>query len=52
VRPDWDGGNPRPNPPIFQKGLVTQDWAKKPAWQTISDAYHATPQLRPFTGAR
>ena len=23
VRPDWDGGNPRPNPPIHQKGLVT-----------------------------
>ena len=23
MRPNWDGGNPRPNPPIHQKGLVT-----------------------------
>ena len=22
VRPGWDGGNPRPNPPIHQKGLT------------------------------
>ena len=23
VKPDWEGGNPRPNPPLFQKGLLT-----------------------------
>ena len=27
VRPSWDGGNPRPSPPIHQKGLITQDGA-------------------------
>jgi glycosyl hydrolase family 2 len=32
VRPDWNGANPRPTPPVFQKGLVTQDWVRKPAW--------------------
>jgi len=22
VRPNWDGGNPRPNPPVHEKGLL------------------------------
>ena len=25
VRPNWDGGNPRPNPPIHEKGLLRFD---------------------------
>jgi hypothetical protein len=32
-------------PPVFQKGLVTQDWLRKPAWQTLHDGYIATRQL-------
>src|SRR5215217_7914684 len=25
VKPDWEGGNPRPQPPVHQKGLLTYD---------------------------
>ena len=33
VRPAWEGGNPRPEPPIHQKGLLRfTDRSKKPAW--------------------
>jgi beta-glucuronidase len=32
VRPGWNGADPRPQPPVFQKGLVTEDWVRKPAW--------------------
>jgi beta-glucuronidase len=45
VRPDWSGADPRPISPLFQKGLVTQDWVRKPAWQTLHDSYVATRQL-------
>jgi beta-glucuronidase len=33
VRPDWDGGNPKPNPPMNQKGLVDEKGNKKPAFE-------------------
>jgi beta-glucuronidase len=33
VKPDWEGGNPRPAPPVHQKGLLTYDtMSRKPAW--------------------
>ena len=32
VRPAWDGGNPWPSPPVHQKGLLTYDGQRKPAW--------------------
>jgi beta-glucuronidase len=35
VRPGWEGGNPRPNPPIHQKGLETYDRSRKPAWYDV-----------------
>jgi beta-glucuronidase len=35
VRPGWEGGNPRPNPPVHQKGLVTYDRSRKPAWYDL-----------------
>ena len=35
VRPGWEGGNPRPTAPIHQKGLVTYDGVKKPAFSDI-----------------
>jgi len=45
VRPGWEGGNPRPNPPIFQKGLVTYDtWARKPAWEDVHRWFTQTNQ--------
>ena len=47
VRPGWDGGNPRPQPPLFQKGLITYDGVKKPAWTNVQQWYTKTPQLLP-----
>ena len=45
VRPNWDGGNPRPNPPIHEKGLLRFDGSKKPAWFDVQRQFAATPQL-------
>ncbi|MGI8622447.1 MAG: glycoside hydrolase family 2 protein, partial [Solirubrobacteraceae bacterium] len=41
VRPGWDGGNPRPSPPVHQKGLVTYDRQRKPAWEDVRRAFSA-----------
>jgi beta-glucuronidase len=32
VRPEWDGGNPKPASPLNQKGLVDQSGKPKPAY--------------------
>jgi hypothetical protein len=45
VRPEWSGGNPRPNPPFHEKGLLTLNWDKKPAYFDIQRIFHATRQL-------
>ncbi len=45
VRPNWDGGNPRPNPPIHEKGLLRFDGSKKPAWFDAQRLFAATDQL-------
>jgi len=45
VRPNWDGGNPHPNPPIHEKGLLRFDGSKKPAWFDVQRQFAATPQL-------
>lgn len=45
VRPGWDGGNPRPSPPLHQKGVLEFDGRKKPAWQTLRDSFAASPQI-------
>jgi beta-glucuronidase len=45
VRPNWDGNNPRPNPPIHEKGLVTFDGVRKPAFADVQRIYRATPQI-------
>jgi beta-glucuronidase len=45
VRPNWDGNNPRPNPPIHEKGLVTFDGVRKPAFGDVQRIYRATPQI-------
>jgi beta-glucuronidase len=47
VRPGWEGGNPRPTPPLHQKGLVTYDGVKKPAWADVQRAYTTTQQFIP-----
>ena len=45
VRPSWEGGNPRPQPPVHQKGLLTYDWVRKPAWSDAQRWFAQTPQL-------
>jgi beta-glucuronidase len=47
VRPNWDGGNPKPNPPLHQKGLLAFDGSKKPAWYDVQNAFKTTNQLGP-----
>jgi beta-glucuronidase len=44
VRPNWDGGNPRPDAPIHAKGLLHFDGTKKPAWFDVQRLYAATRQ--------
>lgn len=47
VRPGWEGGNPRPNPPIHEKGLLRfGDSSKKPAWLDMQQIFAQTAQLR------
>lgn len=45
VRPNWEGGNPRPQPPIHQKGLITFAGVRKPAFAEVQRIYKATQQL-------
>jgi glycosyl hydrolase family 2 len=45
VRPDWQGGNPRPAPPLHQKGLITFDGVRKPAFFDVQRLFRATAQL-------
>ncbi len=46
VRPNWDGGNPRPQSPIHQKGLVSFDGVRKPAFFDVQRIFLATKQFR------
>jgi beta-glucuronidase len=46
IKPDWEGGNPRPAPPIHQKGLLTYDSrARKPAWEVVQRWFSQTQQF-------
>ena len=45
VRPGWDGGNPFPAPPLFQKGLVSFAGVKKPTFAPVARAFHAVRQV-------
>ena len=44
VRPDWEGGNPRPQSPIHQKGVIAFDDRKKPAFFDLQRLYRAVDQ--------
>lgn len=46
VRPGWQGGNPRPDPPIHEKGLISFAGVKKPAWYDAQRIYKGTTQIR------
>lgn len=39
VRPGWEGGNPKPEPPYNQKGLVDQNGRRKPAFGLTARSY-------------
>ena len=58
VRPGWEGGNPRPTMPLHQKGLITYDGVKKPAWADVQRCVHDDPAvdsyrlIAPADGAR
>ena len=41
ARPGWGGGDPHPDPPWVQKGLLDQYGNPKPAFALISSSYHA-----------
>lgn len=45
VRPNWDGGNPHPNPPVHEKGLLRFDGSRKPAWFDTQRLFAAANQL-------
>jgi beta-glucuronidase len=45
VRPHWDGNNPRPQPPIHQKGLVTFEGVRKPAFTDAQSLFRGTLQI-------
>ncbi|HEV2061773.1 MAG TPA: glycoside hydrolase family 2 TIM barrel-domain containing protein [Solirubrobacteraceae bacterium] len=44
VRPEWEGGNPRPQPPIHQKGVVAYDGTRKPAYGDLTRLFKAIDQ--------
>ena len=46
VQPGWDGGNPKPSPPVLKKGLVDEFGNKKPAFFELSRRFAETPALR------
>ena len=41
AKPGWGGGNPWPNPPFVDKGLIDLQGNAKPAFAVVSQTYHA-----------
>jgi hypothetical protein len=51
IRPEWDGGNPRPSPePLHQKGVIAYDGSRKPAFGDIQRLFRSVDQF-PGDGA-
>jgi beta-glucuronidase len=46
--PRYSGGNPLPNPPFNQKGVVDLYGNEKPSFATMSEIYHSTLQIAPL----
>ena len=44
-RPDWSGGNPRPQSPVHQKGIFDYNGNPKPAAQIVGDWFRRTQQF-------
>ena len=49
MRPGWDGGNPRPNPPVHQKGLVTYDRSRKLSFYDVQQWFTTGKGPAPYT---
>jgi len=48
VRPGWEGGNPRPSPPVHQKGVITYGGAvRKPAFADLQRLFRSVVQFAP-----
>jgi beta-glucuronidase len=45
--PGYNGGNPWPDPPLNQKGLVDPYGNEKPAFAIVSVSYRSTEQIEP-----
>jgi Glycosyl hydrolases family 2, TIM barrel domain len=45
VRPQWEGGNPRPASPLHQKALINYDGTPKPAFADAQRWYKSTRQF-------
>jgi beta-glucuronidase len=39
VQPGWDGGNPKPTPPVLRKGLVDEQGNRKPAFDDVKTLF-------------
>ena len=48
VRPEWDGGNPKPFPPYNQKGITSETGARKPAFHAAARMFR---NVEPLAGA-
>jgi beta-glucuronidase len=46
VQPGWDGGNPKPSPPVLKKGLADELGNPKPAFDDVSQIFGDTAPLR------
>ena len=52
VRPGWEGGNPRPDPPFSRKGVFDRLGTPKPAFETVRRRFLAVPSTREGPGRR
>ncbi len=52
VRPGWEGGNPRPHPPLHEKGVVRFDGSLKPAYFDLQRLFRGTQQVRARSAGR
>jgi beta-glucuronidase len=45
IRPEWDGGNPRPSPlPLHQKAVIAYDGTRKPAFADLQRLFRSVDQ--------
>jgi beta-glucuronidase len=50
--PGYNGGDPRPDPPFNEKGLVDFRGNAKPSFATVSQLFHTTVQIAPVARRR